>query len=181
MKKILLAACFALASTAMQAQVWLGGSLGLNFQSADEVDMTTFTIAPEIGYKLNDKWDIAIGISEAYTNVNPDKGKSTSTNFFSVNPYARYTFASTGKVSFFLDGGFIVGTGDYYYDGDSYDDETSWGIGIRPGIKVDLTEHVALVARLGYFGYKHEGGPDVSSFGLCIDNNNISFGAYYAF
>ena len=36
MKKILLAACFALASTAMQAQVWLGGSLGLYFQSADD-------------------------------------------------------------------------------------------------------------------------------------------------
>ena len=178
MKKLLLTACLAFAATAMQAQVWLGGSFGLNFQSTDDVDKTTFTIAPEIGYKLSDNWDIAIGISEAYTNLNPDKGKSTSTNFFSVNPYARYTFASTGKVSFFLDGGFIVGTGDYYYDGKNYDDET---IGIRPGIKIDLTEHVALIARLGYFGYKHEGGPDISSFGIGIDNNNISFGGYYTF
>lgn len=181
MKKILLAVCFALASTAMQAQIWLGGSFGLNIKSTDDVDRTTFSIAPEVGYKLDDKWDIAIGISEAYTKNSNDNERASSTNLFSVNPYARYTFASTGKVSFFLDGGFIVGTGDYYTNDNKYYDGTTWGIGIRPGIKVDLTEHVALVARLGYFGYKHEGGPDVSSFGLGIDNNNISFGAYYAF
>ena len=62
MKKIfmtLAAVCFA---ATMNAQVYVGGSLGFNAWSSQENagdrSETTFKIMPEIGYNINDSWAI---------------------------------------------------------------------------------------------------------------------------
>ena len=62
MKKIfmtLVAVCFA---ATMNAQVYVGGSLGFNAWSSQENagdrSETTFKIMPEIGYNINDSWAI---------------------------------------------------------------------------------------------------------------------------
>lgn len=177
MKKILLLSLFALMASISQAQIWVGGSLGIKVDDDKKKTTISLSISPELGISLNSKWDIAVGITEVHTNYNPDIGNSYSANYLSINPFTRYTIAEVGLVSFFVDGGFIIGTGDY----DGFENKTDWAIGLRPGIKLIVSSHLALTARLGYFGYRYEGEPDRSTFGMGVDNSNISFGGYYTF
>lgn len=183
MKKLVLTAVVALSSLAMNAQVWLGGSLGFNYTDKDNgTKVTDFTISPEIGYSLNDKWDIAVAINETYTNYDL-KGDIADyhTNSFSINPYARYTFAKSGIASFFVEGGVLVGSEDVKLENaDKTESQTTWGIGIRPGVKVALSDKVSLVAKLGYLGYK-DVEDSYSKFGFGVDNNSLSLGMYFSF
>ncbi len=159
MKKIVLAIALAVCTLGANAQVWMGGSLGLNVTKNKVIDdtNTTFTIAPEVGYSLNDNWDVALGL-----------GYSTDSKAFSIKPYARYTFAQLGSVGFFVDGGI-----DYTTKIDEF-----W-IGLRPGIKFAASDKITLVAHLGSFGYVTNDA--ASNFGLNINNSALSFGMYWAF
>ena len=117
MKKIILTALVAVASLSANAQVWLGGSLGFNYDKQSvkhggSSSNTTFSIAPEIGYSLNDKWDLALALNESLISVKD----GDTMNSFTINPYARYTYYTTGKVGFFVDLGFSVGTTNLAYD-----------------------------------------------------------------
>ena len=187
MKKIILTAIVAVASLGANAQIWVGGQLGFNYNTVkfgdDKLETTTFSLAPEVGYTLSDKLDIAIALREDYASQKDGE----SVNAFSVNPYVRYTFYQTGKVGFFVDGGFSVGTQDNIVeDGIIYKSEestTTWGIGIRPGVKYAASDKVTLVASLGGFGYRQQkcGDVKVSDLGLNVDGNALTFGLYYSF
>jgi len=173
MKKMILAALVAVASLSANAQVWLGGEAGFNVSSHKGYDRTDFSIMPEIGYSLNDKWDLAVKVGYEYSKIDSDVADilDTDEGHFVINPYARYTFYTTGKVGFFLDGGFSIKT--------DVNDETAWGIGIRPGVKFAASDKITLVAHLGGLGYEKCG--DDSSFGLGVTGNALSLGLYYAF
>jgi hypothetical protein len=189
MKKIILTALVAVASLSANAQVWLGGSLGFNYtkqsiKGGSDASMTTFSIAPEIGYSLNDKWDLALALNESLISVKD----GDTMNSFTINPYARYTYYTTGKVGFFLDLGFTVGTTnlgsddeDSFYKTD--DNATTWGIGVRPGVKYAASDKVTFVASLGLLGFEQYKLDDykLSSFGLNVDGSALKFGLYYAF
>ena len=153
MKKVILAAIIAFTSMAASAQVWMGGSLGLNFTKPEGGEVaTSFSIAPEVGYTLSDKWDIAIALNESLTITD-----GASANSISVEPYARYTFAKTGIVSFFVDGGFGIGSAAVAV-GDGDDEEVgsafAFSIGFKPGVKFAVSEKITLVAKLGFLGYE---------------------------
>ncbi|MCH5176708.1 MAG: outer membrane beta-barrel protein [Prevotellaceae bacterium] len=179
MKKIILTAIVAVASLGANAQIWVGGQLGFNISDREDLGegkTTTFSIAPEVGYTLNDKFDLAIALRESNTSVKD----GDSSNTFTVNPYARYTFFQTGKVGFFVDGGFSVGVQSF--DG-SDDNLTIWGIGIRPGVKYAASDKVTLVASFGGLGYQQAkcGDVSISDLGLNVDGNALQFGLYYSF
>lgn len=195
MKKIILTAIVAVASITANAQVWVGGSFGFKYQNAKiaggELKTTSFTIAPELGYTLNDNWDLAIALEESFiSNKDGENG-----NYFGVNPYARYTFAKTGKVGFFVDLGAKIGVqsndintaavGDYTVQAVTKNDDntTSWGVGIRPGIKYAASDKVTFVASLGGFGFHQlkQGKDKISEVGLNYDGNALKFGVYYTF
>lgn len=169
MKKIILTALVAIASITANAQVWVGGQLGFSVTNNDATDknLTEFTIAPEIGYSLSDKWDIAIALGDKY--FKPEDFDAT--NDFFVNPYARYTFFQTGKVGFFLDGGFSIQAGD---------SPTQWGVGLRPGVKFAASDKVTFVASFGGLGYKKV-EDEYSKFGFNVNGNALQFGCYYSF
>ena len=175
MKKILLTALVAVSALAANAQVWVGGSIGYNHYDIDGIKATKvdhFEIAPEVGYALSDKVDLAIKL--AFTS---DKtGGADAVTGFQVNPYVRYTFFQTGAVGFFLDGGFSVATSSV--DGS----KAQFGIGVAPGVKFAASDKVSFVARLGGLGYRmNEGNVDKAKrYGVDL-NNNISFGLYYNF
>lgn len=176
MKKFILAAMIAVSSLNANAQVWMGGSLGLNFTKPDGGEtVTTFTIAPEVGYSLNDKWDIALSLNEQLISWDGE-----TANSFSIAPYARYTFAKSGIASFFVDGGFGVGSTDYNNGYKLHDSRTSWFIGVRPGIKVALSNKVCLVSHLGWLGYENV-EDSYSRFGFGVDNTAVDFGMYWNF
>ncbi len=179
MKKVFLATVVALMSFAASAQVWMGGSIGLDFTKPDfdgAKTLTTFTLAPEVGYTLNDKWDIAIALNESFISYDGDFANSIS-----VEPYARYTFAKSGIASFFVDGGFGVGSTEFDSNGTVLSDsETQFYIGLRPGVKVELSEKVGIVAKLGFLGYQQV-EDSYSSFGFNVNNNSLTFGMYWNF
>ena len=164
----------------VNAQVYVGGSLGINAWSsqknAGDRSETTFTILPEVGYNLNDEWAVGtvIGyVSDKWTGVN-----GISESAFTFNPYARYTYLKAGKVSLFVDGGVDFTTA-------SKADWNELAIGLKPGVAVSLSDNISFVSHLGFIGYDvlNPDGDDnnTSKFGLDLNGNNLTFGLYFNF
>lgn len=167
MKKFLVMAVMAIMALGVSAQVYVGGSLGYTHAKTDLGSDDQFTIAPEIGYNLNDSWAIGAGLN--YTWV------KDAYNQFEINPYARYTYFRTDLVSLFVDGGVDLG----FSKPDEGDTSVVWGIGLKPGISLNLNEKFSLVAHMGFLGYQDlkERG---KVYGIDL-HNNLSFGFYYNF
>lgn len=176
MKKVILAVLVAFTSMAASAQVWMGGSLGLDFKKPEGGKTeTSLTVSPEVGYTLSDKWDIAIAINENYVSCDGE-----SANSISVEPYARYTFAKAGIASFFVDGGVSIGSVEYS-DGNWYDESVmAYTIGFRPGVKLAISEKVCFVTKLGFLGYQKV-EDSYENYGFNVNNNALSFGMYWSF
>lgn len=63
---------------------------------------------------------------------------------------------------------------------------SSFYIGIRPGVKVNLTGKLALITKVGWLGYKcimpdGDGMKNGSEFGLELNGEDLSFGLQYTF
>ncbi|MCI6643834.1 MAG: outer membrane beta-barrel protein [Alloprevotella sp.] len=185
MKKLFLTLLVAVSALSASAQVYLGGEVGL-WRNSD-AKTTNFTIKPEIGYGLNDKWalGLVLGYQHDYKSVELLGLKATNkVNSFIVNPYARYTAAQFGPVSVFLDGGFGFATSKASGADDSVN---SWQVGIKPGVAVNLTKRLSFVTHVGFLGYQ-DGGKGTTEnafgengFGFNLSGNNLTFGLYYNF
>lgn len=180
MKKLFSLIAVAFVAMSVNAQVYVGGSLGINAWSsqknAGDRSETTFTILPEVGYNLNDEWAVGtvIGyVSDKWTGVN-----GISESAFTFNPYARYTYLKAGKVSLFVDGGVDFTTA-------SKADWNELAIGLKPGVAVSLSDNISFVSHLGFIGYDvlNPDGDDnnTSKFGLDLSGNNLTFGLYFNF
>ncbi|MBQ9363034.1 MAG: outer membrane beta-barrel protein [Bacteroidaceae bacterium] len=186
MKKIILSAIVAVASLSASAQVYLGGTVGFNSSKiADGADnVTSFTIAPEIGYMFNEKWGVGLAIGYQTSNGSFDangwsaqaKKSEKSNGAFAIAPYARFVFAKTGIASFFLDGGI----GMQFMNNSR---GNIFQVGIRPGVKLSASEKVDFVAQLGTLGYAwaSEKAGKGNAFGIGVDNTAVNFGVYYNF
>lgn len=176
MKKIILSAIVAVCAISANAQIWAGGKLGFNATSGDSYKetQTEITIAPEVGYTINDNWDVAAALNFTLQN-NMGGRKDNNYTTFEIEPYARYTFAEAGIAKFFVDG--YVGFGSVKPKG--VDATTSFKVGVRPGVKVALSDDVCLVSTLGNLGYKSV-KDDYNKFGFNLDNA-ITFGIYFNF
>lgn len=171
MKKFIIGALLvALSSVAASAQVYLGGTLGVatsTIKIEDESQTsTTFTFAPEVGYNFNDMWAVGTSVGIQGTSVG---GNSSST--FVLCPYVRATFAHVGPVRFFAEGA-------VEYDKSS--DTDGWGIGLRPGMLVDISKKVSLIGRTVLVQYSSASGNGitVSQTGFAI-GNNLSIGVIF--
>ncbi len=174
MKKIILTALVAASSLCANAQLWLGGSVGFKSVSPEVGDSnTSFSIAPTIGYSLDENWDIALEIG--YAN-NGDVAVGAPKDAFRIAPFARYNFAKCGIATFFVDGGFGFGKVNYEGGGDA----TTFNIGVRPGVKVELSPKVDLDAKLGFLGYYNEKDSH-SLVGLSANTEALSFGLTFKF
>ena len=176
MKKIILSAIVAVCALSANAQFWGGGSVGFDvtdYKVAPESQMT-LNIAPEVGYSINEKWDAAVALRFGLIN-NEGGRKDFNTTTFEVMPYARYTFAEAGIAKFFVDG--YVGFGSVKPKG--VDATTSFSVGVRPGVKVALSDDICLVSTLGNLGYKTV-KDSYNQFGFNLDNA-INFGIYFNF
>lgn len=180
MKKLFSLIAVAFVAMSVNAQVYVGGSLGINAWSsqknAGDRSETTFSILPEVGYNLNDEWAVGtvIGyVSDKWTGVN-----GISESAFTFNPYARYTYLKAGKVSLFVDGGVDFTTA-------SKADWNELAIGLKPGLAVSLSDNISFVSHLGFIGYDvyNPDGDDnnTSKFGLDLNGNNLTFGLYFNF
>lgn len=174
MKKIILSALVAVCAMTVNAQVWVGGSLGFDvkdYEGSDE-SQSTISLKPEVGYTLNDNWDVAVALG--FTSIsNADGVKDKNLTEFTINPYARYTFAKAGIASFFVDGGLSYGS----VKPKGGDAQSTFTISVRPGVKVALSEKIGLVSHLGSLGYKTV-EDSYNQFGLGVDNM-VDFGIYF--
>lgn len=179
MKKFLFTLAAVFVTLTASAQVYVGGEVGFWRNWADGANETTFKVLPEVGYNLSEDWAIGTQIGYQY---NYEKG--VKVNAFVVTPYARWTFAKFDAVSLFLDGGFEFGTYKASGDGVKDDSHNAWGIGIKPGVKVDLTDKLSFIAHAGFFGYRDADDLEIfgkNGFGVDVDGNALQFGLYYNF
>lgn len=179
MKKIIMSVVALAMATTMNAQVYLGGTLGFSSVNdkteashdgvtiSQETKTTSFDILPEIGYKLNENMAIGTEIGLTYSNIDyPNEGKSSKTlkgTYFNFKPYFRYYFAQWDKVSLFFDAQFGLKTGKMTSE-TSRDNitvssdikSTEYSFAIVPGVAYQPTDRISVVAKLGKgLGYWH--------------------------
>lgn len=139
---MLLTAVVALVTLSASAQVYLGGEVGL-WRNPD-ANKTQFNLRPDVGYTLSDNWALGVALQYNYTYVHGAK-----INSMGVNPYVRYNVAKFGPVNVFLDGGFEFNSVKVK----GADSANEWGVGIKPGLAVNLTDKLSFVTHLGFLGY----------------------------
>ena len=166
----------AFVAVSMSAQVYVGGGLGFQSVSHDGDSESAFKILPEIGYNLGE--DMAVGMAFGYGETGKDERKI---KVLTVNPYVRYNFVKLDKVNLFVDGGFDFTNTKY----NSYK-VNEWGIGLKPGVSVNLNENIGFVAHMGFLGYRSskpdtDGAKATNTVGLALDGTELSFGFYYNF
>lgn len=180
MKKIIAFAVMAVMSIGAFAQNWYaGGSVALWRDVTD--NKTTFRIVPEVGYNFNERW--AVGSDIGYEHLYDDGIK---TDVFVIDPYARFTYFKAGPVNFFVDGGFGLGLGRSKYKDHKGDTVSVFSIGFKPGISVNVSSRVSLVAHFGFLGYRgtNDAGKRAGyneALGFNFSGNDLSFGFYYNF
>lgn len=139
------------AAMSVSAQVYVGGTAGFWRNDKDDADATSFVIAPELGYNLNEKWAIGAEFGYGYAKGTEDMIESKFNAFF-INPYARYTYCETGIIRLFLDGGFGIASTKF---GDA-DRETGFEIGIKPGVAIKLNDKFSFITKVGFLGYRDD-------------------------
>lgn len=177
MKKIYMTLVAAMLAVCVNAQVYVGGNVGIASVDYGDDDETVYSLLPEIGYKFNSDWAVGVmfGWSKAgLQNVDGSLGISErlDTHTFEINPYVRYTFLKGKLVNVFCDGAI----GYKHYNG--ADDIYSFGL--KPGVELKL-DRFSLVAHVGFIGYEKNDNTDTSVWGMDFDGNNIMLGVYYNF
>lgn len=185
MKKFIMTLVAAVAMTvSANAQVFVGGELGVaSSKQGDAESVTTYRVLPEIGYNINEDW--AIGTTIGWGKGKPVNIEGESRNYFTVDPYVRYTFVHTKYINAFVDGGF--GYAHYNHAHNTANASVNqWNVGLKPGIEVNLNKKVSFVAHVGFLGWKEskadvDGAKANDAWGLDLDGNNVTFGVYYNF
>lgn len=183
MKKFILTAIVAVASVAANAQVWIGGEAGYTtskttFDGNKVSSQNGVKVLPEIGYSLNENWDVALAIGLTHGDLSDANHVTSNANSFEFHPYVRYSYAKVGDLKFFLDGGFSYA--NTHYSGND-DNQNDWKIAINPGLAYSLSPKTTLVAHLGEvsYGFSKQGDLKKNSFNLGVDNA-ITFGVYFS-
>lgn len=171
MKKIMMTLATLFVAVCASAQVYIGGCAGLKSVKEGKADSKMkYSLVPEIGYEFNKNWEA--GLTIGY------EGIEDGHNTFTFAPYARYTFYNAKLVDLFIEGSF-----GYKHFGGNHRDYDGFEFGIKPGLKVNVSDHVAFVSKVGFFGYKQkgEGNDKYKEFGVELDATNVQFGLIYKF
>ena len=176
MKKGLILLFAMMATLTANAQFYVGGTVGVNSAKPDGGDaVTTFSIMPEIGYNFSDNFAVGatLGYAKAANDYMNDLCKT-----FTIAPYARYTFLKTDLLNLFVDG--EVSYSNIKEDVDGAESVSAFGIHVKPGLAVNVSDNISLIAKYGLLGYdkiKDYG----SNFGFNINASKIEFGFIYNF
>ena len=171
MKKVLLLCLMACFTVAANAQFSVGGTLGFSTEHVKHAGTTTtFQIAPEFGYELNEAIELGIEVGAGYGHMNHDDLRT-----FALTPYVRAKFAKVSCVDFFAEAAFSY----KYMEWDDADvDADGWGIGIRPGFIVNMTKNWKLIGKTTLLEYSKM--DDVKTTGFHL-NGHFEMGVLYCF
>ena len=152
MKKLILTslmAVFAVSTANAATNYFVGGSAA--FEAANGDNDTAWSVAPEFGWHLNDKWDAGLALGLSYDNSTVNVDEYT----YGAEGFARYKMAQFGAFSVLLDG--RVGAYAMTLDDDK-NTETVWGIGaeVSPMVTYNLSDSFTLYAKLNFLGARAE-------------------------
>jgi hypothetical protein len=203
MKKVIIS--FVVLVTAIcssNAQVFIGGELGLKFSGGNTkngsttIDSpTTFGIrfSPKVGFYLNDKFAIG-GEVLLGTSIYNDKAVTNETTDTEVEwgiaPFVRYSVLEFGKFSVLFEGtAGLYGTSSKSKTGNTTVDlpsTLSVGLIVAPLLSYELTEKISLEMELDFLSLgivsttqttKVSGSSDIKRnntyFGVGADSNNV--------
>jgi len=180
--------------TCASAQMWVGGSLGFGHKASEtegqvdknfnsKHDYNSLSFSPEIGYDLNDRWSVAVGLEYAHSVSEYESifesTSTTTTNSFSIEPYVRYHALKWGKLGLFVDGGVSYGFSHINGSGDTSND---FAVFVSPGLSYRLNDRFVLVSHISGLKYTHswydeaDNNSDVFNFGL---SSSLSLGVYF--
>lgn len=187
MKKLFLSMAIVFVCLTAGAQMYVGGEAYFWREWQKGLNNTTFRIAPEVGYNLNDKWAVGTYFEYQYKYDNPRTAIAAKeiSNVYWIAPYARYTFAKFGPVNLFVDGVFGLATYKIKTNGVSGNAHNAWAVDLAPGLTVNLTERLSFIAKVGFLGYINNDDMDKlysrNGFGFGVDGNSVKFGILYNF
>ena len=195
MKKIMMTLAAVCVAATMNAQGYIGGSLGFSSNKTNNgnVTSTQFAIAPELGYKLDDKMSVGVALGFGYGKTKNDiTNAEAKTTTFDIKPYLRYQVLTFGKANIFVDGGLDFGMSK----SEDMKPAMDFGLFVSPGISYDINETWSIAAHLNdmfSFGYHKSAVADVAgapdpdtriNAGLSTGGFNLgslTFGVYYNF
>lgn len=173
MKKILMTLTVMLAVSAAYAQkMYVGGGIGLwNNHNEDE---TVFSISPEFGYGINERWSVG---GQLNLDLHAVVGGPDITSF-AIAPYARLTLYGNSIVRLFLE----MGLGLSVSSERGSDADAGFEIGVKPGVAVNLNDHISFFSKVGFAGFRQDyRGDGNSGFGVGVSDEYISIGIQYTF
>ena len=160
----------------------LGVSVGYSHEEeCTYMSMVSISSAPSSGFNTPNVLSKTPWYKETITGIN-------------VDIFTRFSFLQGSLGKLFLDGGirYMWGKskvesllGGYFSyllgDGYSHDDSVtiqSYAIGIRPGVWVNVTRHIALTGKFGFLGYQYRSEPEGegSTYGLDLDMSQFQIG-----
>ena len=183
MKKIVMTMVAACAALTMNAQMYVGGTVGFGSDKSKtatvETTKNSLTIAPEFGMALDEKMGVGIELNftNGSTETKPISGATGTTTkpsstTFGIKPYVRYQVFSFGKANIFVDGGVnfaISKDKEVAYDatGKAIDNKAGMDLGlfVQPGFAFNITDSWSIVAKLeNMFTFTYSKGqvPDVA-------------------
>lgn len=144
MKKLVLVLAIVFAGMmSANAQVWIGGGLGAQV----EKNHMAFNIAPEVGYAINNQWQIALGVDYGFNQAKTELATIT-TNTLYLQPYVRYVGGTIGhKFSLFVDLCGDIALLDA--------PKNAYAVTLQPGIAWQATDQFTAAFRFGKIGYDH--------------------------
>lgn len=194
MKKSLLAMLLAvaLAVPAMAEGMWIGGSASYyNTNVKDTSTRTSWEIAPEFGFNVNENWDLGVqvaygkGQNEAVV-IGDFVSPKDDVESIGVAPFARYKLMEVGSFN-------VYAKGSIFYKNSKLKDADvkvdSYGITIVPVVEYMINDSWSISAILNFaeLGYTHAkadvtGDPEADEFGFNVNDGNIfSVGVAYHF
>jgi hypothetical protein len=184
MKKLFITIAFVAATFFAQAQLFVGGSFGMDYaKNLPGVEKTvSFSIVPTVGYMFAENMGVGADLGYVYSKDTYYGGGDFKESAFVFAPFFRYVFANLNKFDFYADAKVNLKFGKH---GD--DSATGFGIAVIPGVAYNLTDNIAVIAnlnvlRLGFQYEKIEGQDATNAFGLGFNENTpLSIGFVYNF
>lgn len=177
MKKSILTLALIFFVTVANAQIFVGGGVGFNTQSgkvtisdgsnSKEVSSgtsTRFSIAPLIGYNLNEK--LAVGFQAGFgmsdINSTPNVNPTNSFIYWYANPFARYSFLKFNKFSVYGQGNLNISVNNSKVKVNSSissgPSSLNFGFSVFPGMLYDLNKRISLFTELNFFSLSFNHG-----------------------
>lgn len=173
MKKVLMTLMVMFAVVTANAQdMYLGG--GISMWGDTDKDVFTFSISPDFGYSLSDKWSVG-GQLVLDANTNDGMNKYFT---FALAPYARFSYFKNDRIRLFLDMGFGISV----TKPKNVDADAGFEVGVKPGLAVKLNENLSFITKVGFAGFRDDYRFNTKNgFGVYADAETISIGIEYAF